>query len=298
MSDTVRVSQSAAGPGHEQADDAQKGLKVSTYDRAASMLLALLLVIGFFVLLLLLIVLTRRVMASRHVVPIEFLEPGGAEGRLGTEKGFEEPTMEEVQDLVEPDFDDTIDAITTTVSSKLAHLENLQFGASGAGAGGNLDRGPGGEGDADVIPRRERWEIRYDCETREAYADQLEFFGIELGAFGGGKPTVEYASNLTAAKPDGRTGTPASEERLYMVWQGGPLLRAARELLSAAGIEVRGRILVQFLPPEVEQMLARVERAHAGDREVTEIRKTVFGVRRGGEGYEFYVIDQTFRYPR
>ena len=273
-------------------------LRVSAYDRVASMLISLLMVVGFFVLLLLLIWLTRTVLARSHVVPIEFLEPGGAEGRLGIESGFEEPDVSEVEDLMEPEFEDTIDAITETVSTRLAHLETLEYGAQGAGAGGNLDRGPGGEGNADVIPRWERWEIRYASDSRDAYADQLDYFGIELAATGGGKPLIEYASKLSDSTPVRRTGLSAAEERLYMLWRSGPLQQADRELLAAAGVDVRGRLLVQFYPDQAEQTLARLEKAYAGDRHVTDIRKTVFGVRSGGAKYEFYIIDQQFRRGR
>jgi hypothetical protein len=89
-----------------------------------------------------------------------------------------------------------------------------------------------------------------------------------------------------------------AEERLYMLWRSGPLQQADRELLTAAGIDVRGRLLVQFYPEPVEQALAQLERAHAGDRDVRDIRKTVFGVRGEGGNYEFYVIDQQFRRRR
>ena len=291
--------QATAAPHKNRSDHpARSDLRVSAYDRVASMLIALLIVVGFFVLLLFLIWVTNNVLIGPHVVPVELLEPGGAEGRLGTEKGFEEPDVQQVEDILEPEFEDTVDAISETVSTRLAHLETLQYGAQGAGAGGNLDRGPGGEGNADVIPRWERWETRYESSSLEAYTQQLDFFGIELAATGGGKPLIEYASNLSQSQPSRRTGQPGKEDRLYMLWRSGPLQRADRELLTAAGIDVRGRILVQFYPRPVEQMLAQLERAHTPNREVTEIRKTVFGVRPSGQKYEFYVIDQEFRWTK
>ena len=270
-------------------------LQVSTYDRVSSLLIALLVLVGFTVLVLFLVWLTQRALAGPRVVPIELLDPGGAEGNLGAERGFEEPDIEEVDDLIEPDFEDTLDTITDAVSTQLARLEQLEYAAAGAGASGILDRGPGGEGDADVIPRWERWEIRYASASKEAYADQLDYFRIELAATGGRRSRIEYASGLSAAKPRRRSGTAEKEERLYMLWRSGSLQRADRELLSAAGINVRGRILVQFYPSDVEQILARLEQEAAGKRSVTEIRQTVFGVREGGKKYEYYVLEQTFR---
>ena len=263
------------------------------------MLVALLIVVGLLVLLLLMVWLTKKMLIGPRVVPIEMLEPGGGEGRLGTEKGFEEPDVQEVDDILEPAFEDTADAIAQTVSTRLAFLEELEYGVAGAGAGGKLDRGPGGRGNADIIPRWERWEIRYDSTNLADYARQLDFFGIELAATGGGKKMIEYAANLSQSPPSRRTGAPDKEERLYMLWRGGPLERADRELLTAAGIDVRGRVLVQFFPEKLEQSLAMLENAYAKERKVTEVRKTVFGVRSSGQSYEFYVTDQQYRWaPR
>jgi hypothetical protein len=269
-------------------------LQVSSYDRVASLLIALLIVVGFFVLLLFLIWLTQRAMAAAPAVPVELIEAGGAEGSLGTEKGFEEPDVEEVEDLVEPEFEETVDVITDAISQDLASLEAIESRIAGAGAGGDRDRGPGGGGNADVIPPWERWEILYSTSGQRAYADQLDFFGVELAAVGGGKTEIDYATNLSSPKPTLRSGS-ADDDRLYMVWRSGQLKQTDQALLTAAGVDVTGRMIVQFYPTEVEQTLARLELEHAGGLRVTEIRKTIFGVRRGGAKYEYYVDDQQFR---
>jgi hypothetical protein len=80
-----------------------------------------------------------------------------------------------------------------------------------------------------------------------------------------------------------------------MTWNSGVLQEMDRQLLEQAGITTRGRIIMQFYPPEQEQKLAELENAKAGGRSVKEIRKTMFGVRAAGTGYEFYVIDQQYR---
>jgi hypothetical protein len=80
-----------------------------------------------------------------------------------------------------------------------------------------------------------------------------------------------------------------------MTWRTGSLKEADRELLRRAGIVSGGRDILQFYPPEVEAQLAQAEKQHAGPRDVESIRKTVFGVRRAGDGYEFYVIEQHYR---
>ncbi len=295
VNDVSGVSHDSA-PRQIPSATTEKSLQVSAYDRASGLLIALLIIIGCFVLVLLLIWLTQRVLAVAHVVPVELLEPGGAEGTVGTEQGFEQPDTEEVQELIEPELEAALESIADAVSTKAAQLENVRYAPAGAGSSGHLDRGRGGRGDADVIPRWERWEIGYNATSRQAYAEQLDFFGIELAATGGGKPLIEYATNLSAAKPVRKTGPSTGEDRLYMLWQSGPLQRADRELLAAAGIDVRRRILVQFFPAHVEQNLAQLEVAYAQNRDVTKIGKTIFGVREGPDKkYEFYVMEQQLR---
>jgi len=136
-------------------------------------------------------------------------------------------------------------------------------------------------------------ELRYESTNLQTYARQLDFFRVELAAMGG-KREVDYAWDLAQATPQRRTGLPKQEKRLYMTWRGGRLLEFDRQLLRQAGIETSGRCR-PILSAEVEQLLASLERSHAGNRSPKEFFKTVFGVRASGSGWEFHVIDQRFR---
>ena len=51
------------------------------------------------------------------------------------------------------------------------------------------------------------------------------------------------------------------------------------------------RIVLKILPLKVAAKLAELEKASAGDQ-LDDVRKTRFGVRDAGDGYEFYVIEQ------
>jgi hypothetical protein len=66
------------------------------------------------------------------------------------------------------------------------------------------------------------------------------------------------------------------------------------ELIKKAGVKPEGHILLQFLPPDVEGRLVALEKAKAGDK-LKQVLKTRFGVNTVGSGYEFYVIEQTYR---
>lgn len=143
---------------------------------------------------------------------------------------------------------------------------------------------------ATEIPRFRRWEI-YMAHgiTIPKYSRLLDELGIELGMIG---PTeIQYAFHLTRPVPETRKGPVADEQRLYMSWRRGDLEDADRQLMSAAGCDVAGKVVVQFLPQALEDKLASLEHDFAGREEVA-ISKTRFGVRLGAAGYELYVLDQ------
>ncbi|MCA9175051.1 MAG: hypothetical protein KDB14_11265, partial [Planctomycetales bacterium] len=124
------------------------------------------------------------------------------------------------------------------------------------------------------------------------YRRQLEFFEIELAAFGG-SPTIDYVYDLTSDPPSvRRSREPGRETRQRFTWRGGPLLEYDRELLRIAQVPTEGRVVCQFYPP---RMIDELQRLEALGGETERCLKTVFGVRKRGEGYEFYVISQVFR---
>jgi hypothetical protein len=149
------------------------------------------------------------------------------------------------------------------------------------------------------VPPWERWEIRFTTTGVAPYARQLDFFKIELGAAGGGKPVVEYASNLAAARPTRRTGKPDEEDRLYMSYRNTDNRLAAfdRQLLSKAGISADRRLVMQFYSKDLERQLMTLEAStpEARGRKPQEYLKTIFGIRETRAGFEFHVVDQYFR---
>jgi hypothetical protein len=277
-------------------------LRVSAYDNVASLLISLLVLVGVAVLLLFIIWLTSRLLFTQTAIPVELLEYAGrGDHAAGFERDPEEPGLEELEDMYEPQVEASLEAVTDLVSTQAASFDAIAnaAAASSKGSGMGDSRGPGplGEGSSDIIPPWDRWEIRFTTSGIDAYARQLDHFKIELGAVGGGKPTVDYAYNLSKGKPDRRTGKPDEEKRLYMTWQQGtsPLAAYDRQLIGRAGIATQRRLIMQFYPRETELQLLRLEVENAKGRDPREFLKTIFGVRPGGSGFEFYVIEQYFR---
>lgn len=276
-------------------------MSVNSYDRVSSLLVSVLILFGFIVGLMFLVWLSTRWKYTPPVVPVvmaDELGGGGSGSGAPGEQQLEEVNPEEVKDLQEPPIDQSVQLITDVVSTQAVDLEALQGASSGAGNGqGNgtgdgRGPGPGGPGTATQLPD---WEVRFNATTIELYAQQLDFFGIELGAIGGGKKTVDYASKLSDAKPVARSGTGDQEKRRYLVWRKGPLAAADKTLLAKAGVETSGRVVLQFLPDPTERQMAQLEAEHAKGRKLNQIRRTVFGVKGTAGAFEFFVLEQDYR---
>jgi hypothetical protein len=280
-------------------------LRVSAYDQVASLLIASLILVGFFVLLMFIVWLTSRLLFTQAPVPVEMLEYSGrGDHAAGFERDLEEPGMEEMEELNEPSLEATLEAVTDVVTSQAASFDVIATNAAatsrGKGMGDSRGPGPLGDGTDEIVPPWERWEIRFTSSGLDAYASQLDFFKIELGAGGGGFAKVDYARNLAKGSPDTRKGDPDAEKRLYMSWQksNGALAAFDRRLLQRAGISTQGRFVLQFYSKELERQIFDVEYRYAAAQGHTDQRewlKTVFGVRAAGRGYEFYVIEQSYR---
>ncbi|MDP6554766.1 MAG: hypothetical protein QGG71_08875 [Pirellulaceae bacterium] len=277
-------------------------MRVSRYDQVAGMLVSLLILIGCAVGIMFVIWLTMTLVFRQAAVPIKLIE--NAAGRGDNPPGFERdmlaPGMEEMPELAEPQLEAALEAVTSAVSSVAASTDVLNTASSvtSKGEGGRGDsRPPGPEGEGDnIIPRWERWEVRWVSTGIPAYARQLDFFKIELGA-GGGSPLMDYAYDLSKS-PKKRQGTSKAEKRLYMTWKGGTLQQFDRTLLGRVGIGTNNRIMFQFYPEEVEDRLAWIEKVNAdklGHLSVKEYLKTIFGVKAKGSQYEFFVAEQRFR---
>lgn len=295
-------AESNTGALHGSQRQAAVALRVSPYDRVSGLLVALLIMVGLTVGVLFLQWLSGRVFLHQEPVAVKFQQLGGGQpdGVLGESMALDIPEPSEVAaetDLEEPQLEDTLALITDAVSTRQAELldpaltdDTLSGGNRGASLGDG--RQPAlGFGDAPPgIPPWERWEIVFaEGSTLEEYARQLDFFGVELGFVR--DEQVQYATNLAQEKPTTHSGPQQAEQRLPMSWRDGALATADRRLILQAGLDPRSQPIIQFYPEETVTKLATLEANHQG-RDASEIRKTVFGVRPSGNGYEFFIISQ------
>ncbi|MBN1395368.1 MAG: hypothetical protein JW959_10125 [Pirellulales bacterium] len=278
-------------------------LRVSRYDRVSSLLISLLILIGLAVLVLLIAFLTSQIFVPAAPVPVELSDYEGDDGPVGGGQTPEPPNPEEIREMEveEPVILETLESITSVVQKQVPKFDDPMIAhkkTSGMGWGHGEGRGRGdGVGDGSGGSSR-GWQVQFDRTTLEAYARQLDFFGIELGVLlSDGR--LAYVSNLSNTRPTVKYNNNPSEteKRTYLSWSRGQweLKQADRELLAKAGIPVDNRsIILKFLPPKVVERLSSLELSHAG-RERKDIRRTRFGVRTEGNGYAFFVIDQSYK---
>jgi hypothetical protein len=265
-------------------------LHTTRYDRVASMLIALLLLIGAIVLILFVTWLSNQIFARQTVVPVQLEQIGTGDTAFREGNELDAPSTEEIReetDLREPQVGDTLAAVSDVVAKSASMLDDPSLGRA-LRPGGRGARGGSKPG------RPRAWEVSFiKGNTLENYAKQLDHFGIELGVLLPGNK-VAYAANLAKAKPDARTGPADAEQRYYLTWRQGELMEADRELLARAGIDSKGKIILKFLPADLERNLAEKEKVYASSRG-QEVRKTRFGIRPEGEKFVFYVVEQSYR---
>ncbi|MCO8124145.1 hypothetical protein NHH03_20545 [Stieleria sp. TO1_6] len=309
VSEQEKGSSSKAAADDDRMDErgAERAkLRISRFDSLTSLFLALILFLGAFVFMMFVVWLLSGEPKPLALAPIIENPAGRGENPEGFERDFEPPGAEEVEDLMEPTLADTIEAVTDAVSSVAASLTtsdtNAAASTAGTGAGDSRPPGPKGEGD-DIIGRWERWELTFNAKGKKDYAQQLDFYKIELAAFGGGGANViEMASNLAGSPKKTVNTDPPTEKRLYFSWKlSNPLLQFDRQLLAAAGIQYAGRNVIRFIPAELENLLANMEKEYAeskGKKFPHDIAKTVFESTSNGSGFEFKIVSQRYRKGR
>jgi len=279
-------------------------LKVTSYDRVASLIIAINVFMGFAVALMMVMWLSSIIRFEHEGVRVLILEPRGrGDHAKGYERDVEEPGVEEVMEFIEPQIEETFEAVTDAVTANAASLVALNTGATatahGSGMGDSRQAGPGGDGDLNVIPRVERWRIRLTENNVDGFARLLDDMQIEIGALGGGIKSVDYATGLSGAIKKRSVEGGKNEKRLFFAPTDKQSELWTRQLLGKANIQTQGRVILHFYSVKAENLLAEVENAafqKAGKR-LDEVRRTYFSVRRSGGSFQFVVDKQEYR-PR
>lgn len=277
--------------------------KISTYDKAASMLITLLILTGGTVMIMFVLWLSFRGLAQPTALPVAFdyFSDDGEDGGTGEDEEINpnvvnpgldnneiEVALEEsVQTVIDIVAKNTAFSDTAFTSDPFADMDNLQSGGRTRGTG----TGRAG--------RARRWEFRFDAGmTVPEYAKLLDQFGIELGVLQK-DGTAICVSNLATANPAVRTLDTATEKRYYLTWlkkEGNNQTDIAdREILAKAKISVTDQLILKFIPPPLEAELQRLEQEYAKGRSTQKIYKTSFAIRQAGAKPAFVVFGQAYK---
>jgi len=292
-------------PPNESTDSHLDTMKTTSVDQVASFLLSMALMIGLAVALLGALYYISTLKPRQQPIVIEEERIAGrGDNAAGFERDLEPPPSEEVEQLNEPTIDQTLQSVTDAVNSISASLDTMAASTtSGTGKGDSRPPGPEGEGD-DIIPRFERWDLRFSSRDLKSYSTQLDFFKVELAAIGAGHTQVDYAKNLSGSI-EKRSGLGDQEKRLYfMNRREGALLKYEKDLLAKAKIPTNGRLVLKLISKELEEELAILEKKYAikergPNVSVKEFAKTVFECQPGAtSGFQWVVVEQRYRIPK
>lgn len=283
----------------------EDSMKTNKVEQVSSFLISLVVMVGMAVGMLALLYLLQMNWQRPQEMILEVEQIAGrGDNAAGFERDFDPPGADEVEQLQEPALEQTLQMVTDAISAIAASMDTIASAASvsgdGTGQGDSRPPGPEGEG-VDGIHRAERWELKFSARDRKSYSSQLDAFGIELAAIGGGIKTIDYATNLSKS-PSPRSGTRDQEKRLVFTFTANnALAQYDRLLLQAAGVPLKERIVVKFIPKATEDQLAMAEKVYylekrSKDFRVADIAKTIFECRPGKNGkFEWVVLDQRYR---
>lgn len=283
----------------------EDSMRTNKVEQVSSFLISLVVMFGLAVGMLFLLFLLQMNWQRPQEMILEVEQIAGrGDNAAGFERDFDPPGAEEVEQLQEPALEQTLQMVTDAISAIAASMDTIATASAvsgeGTGQGDSRPAGPEGEG-VDGVHRAERWELKFSARDRKGYASQLDAFGIELAAIGGGIKTIDYASNLSKS-PTPRSGTRDQEKRLVFTYlANNALAQYDRLLLQAAGVPLKERTVLKFIPKPTEDLLAMAEKAYylekrSKDFRVSDIAKTIFECRPSKSGkFEWVVVDQRYR---
>lgn len=230
--------------------------------------------------------------------PIELIQTHAEFESRGPENILEVESREiEFRNPAPPEIQELLEIIIELSDSTSQQVENAiqtnTFPVSRNDGGGA--RSGNWTGETQGLPGREqRWRIKFNESDLATYAQQLDFFRIELGALSKDGRLI-FVKNFSSANPISRVvHTGKNERRLYMTWRGGTRRQADVALFQKAGVsDADNATIMHFYAPETEQLLARTEIAYR-NRKSTKICHTYFTVEEDRTGYKFVVTSQSY----
>lgn len=215
----------------------------------------------------------------------------------GVAEDVEEPGVEEFPEVQEPQLAEaleSVDVISTVRANDSVAGDATQMG-TGKGLGDRRSKGIGGGGTA-VNKPWERWQILYSVNTMGEYAQQLDFFKIELAGAERVGDNIVYLTNVSST-PNVKAGAKRLERRMYFSHTIPQLRNWDINLLRGANVANAGeRIPIQFYPSDIINRLGQMEdeQIKRDNKRIEDIKSTVFNVVGTPGNYRFELSKITY----
>ena len=282
--------------GHAQTETGS--LRATWFDSVTSFLMACILLLGCIVAVLFLVwIVDDQESEIKPNGPI--VRARNASAGIQVESDFDSPEPSEIRDITDVTVEEMVSSLSTVAAKVAISTENSEdFASQRLGQSTNGGATVRRVGSEDIVPRHQRWVVKFKAKTMSDYAKQLDFHAIELGAIGGSIQGVDCVSQVSGTTKYRRIIETKKEKRLYFMWQQETAFsKWDKQLLNRANIPLADRHVLKFIPPELENSLAVAELRYATDHghpSVRQIAKTIFESQLGPEGYAFVIVDQRY----
>jgi hypothetical protein len=254
--------------------------RVSQYERVSGGLASGVIIMG--ILAAILFLLWYSMLKTQRSIPDSFAAfAGESMNPEGIAEDVEEPGVEEFPEVQEPQLAEaleSVDVISTVRANDSVSGDAAQMG-TGKGLGDRRSKGIG-NGGTDVNEPWKRWQILYSVNTMSDYAQQLDFFKIELAGSERVGENIVYVTSVSGT-PAIRGGLKRQEKRMYFSHAIPQLRNWDLNLLQTANVaNARERIPLQFYPVEIINRLYQLEteRIRQDGKEIRHIKNTIFNV--------------------
>ena len=265
---------------------------VSTYDQVNGILAATILVMGFVVLALFVIWLTMgEQLFSRTWTP---LPPTTNDPKLPAQPDNTALLdSDDFKQTTEPGLD-----LKLTLVQNLASEVHAKVAVSGTGnsLGKDKRRGPNPIDIPGELEAALRWQVFFAAQDSREYADQLDYFGIEIGALDAESEKIVVLSSLGGATQSHDSDRQAQSNRLYFVHRQSKMQRWESHFAKKAGVSFDNLITCQFFPKALQNEMARLELEAAleAGREIDDVIQTRFEIKSIPSGYKIIVSEINF----
>lgn len=202
---------------------------------------------------------------------------------------------DESQELVTADFEED-EIIQLKFEDVIKSVPSVTEDLSAVIAGGFVgtdqrNTSPKGKEGTDPTPGSVRnWEVRYEADSLNDYASQLDYFGIELGAVSLEDNRIVRIAQLSGNRQKTESSRSEESDSIYFSHKQRRLKRWDHAMARSMDLDFEYGV-VQLFPEQVAAQMRQAELNYVSDREreIAEVENTLFEMVPDGNGWNIRV---------